>query len=290
MIRKTALAVLAGIFALAPFALHAEEAVGKPRAWELNLQAPGTMVMERIEAFHGELLYIITAITLFVLALLIYIMIRFNSKANPTPSKTAHNTVLEVLWTVIPIIILVFIAIPSFKLLFYTGRVPPDAAMTLKVTGHQWLWEYTYPDQGGFSFYSTVACRTAEDCASNPRPDGSTPIRLLDVDNRVVVPVNTKIRVQITSGDVIHSWAVPSLGLKTDAVPGRLQETWMEIGKEGVYYGQCSELCGVDHGFMPIAVEAVSKQAFDEWVKKAKTEFAAVTQPGGSQVAQAQSR
>ena len=290
MIRKTALAVLAGIFALAPFAVRAAEATGEPRAWEMNLQPPGTVVMEHIEAFHGELLYIITAIALFVLALLIYIIIRFNAKANPAPSKTAHNTVLEVLWTVIPIIILVSIAIPSFKLLFYQGRVPPDAQMTLKVTGHQWLWEYNYPDQGGFSFYSTVACRTAEDCASNPRPDGSVPIRLLDVDNRVVVPVNTKVRVQITSGDVIHSWAVPSLGVKTDAVPGRLQETWFEIEQEGVYYGQCSELCGVDHGFMPIAVQAVSKEAFDEWVKKAKTEFAAKTPPGESQVAQAQSR
>ena len=289
MIQKTALAVVAGLFAFLPAGLRAEDAIGVPHDWQMNMQPPGTEVMQHIEAFHGMLLYIITAITLFVLALLIIILIRFNAKANPTPSKTSHNTVLEVLWTVIPVIILVTIAIPSFKLLFFSGRIPPDAEMTLKVTGHQWLWEYAYPDQGGFQFYSTVACRTAEDCAANPRPDGSIPIRLLDVDNRVVVPVNTKIRVQITSGDVIHSWAVPSLGIKTDAVPGRLQETWIEIGQEGVYYGQCSELCGVDHGFMPITVEAVSKQAFEEWVKKAKTEFGAATQPGESQVAQAQS-
>ena len=256
----------------------------------MNLQAPATEVMQRIGSFHTELLYIITAITLFVLALLIYIMIRFNAKANPTPSKTSHNTVLEVLWTVIPIIILVAIAIPSFKLLFYSGRVPPQTEMTLKVIGHQWVWSYVYPDNGGFEFFSSVTCREEADCKEAARPDGSIPIRLLDVDNRVVVPVNTKILVQITSGDVIHSWAVPSLGIKTDAVPGRLQETWMEIGQEGVYYGQCSELCGTLHDSMPIVVEAVSKQAFEEWVEKAKTEFGAVTQPGKSQLADAQSR
>lgn len=289
MIHKTALAVLAGLFTFVPAGLRAEEALGIARDWQLSLQPAGTVVMERIESFHSMLLYIITAITLFVTVLLIVAMLRYNAKANPNPSKTSHNTVLEVLWTVLPVIILVAIAIPSFKLLFYSGRVPPDAEMTLKVTGYQWLWEYSYPDQGGFQFFSTVACRTAEECAENPRPDGSIPIRLLDVDNRVVVPVKTKIRVQITSGDVIHSWAVPAFGMKTDAVPGRLQETWMEIEKEGVYYGQCSELCGVDHGFMPIAVEAVSKQAFDEWVEKAKVEFAAAAPSGESQVAQAQS-
>lgn len=290
MIYKTALAVLAVLSAFLPGGLRAEDAIGIPHDWQMDFQSPGTSVMERIESFHEMLLYIITIITLFVLALLIIILIRYNAKANPNPSRTSHNTLLEVLWTVIPVIILVSIAIPSFKLLFYTGRIPPDAEMTLKVTGHQWVWSYAYPDQGGFEFFSQLSCRTAEECTSNPRPDGSIPVRLLDVDNRVVVPVGTKIRVQITSEDVIHSWAVPSLGIKTDAVPGRLQETWMEIEKEGVYYGQCSELCGIDHGYMPIAVEAVSKQAFDEWVEKAKTEFGAVTQPGESRVAQAQSR
>ena len=290
MIQKTALAVLAGLFALMPAGLRAAEAVGVPHDWQLNLQPAGTSVMEQIESFHELLLYVIAAITVFVTVLLIVAMLRYNAKANPNPSKTSHNTVLEVLWTVVPVIILVAIAIPSFKLLFYSGRIPPDAEMTLKVTGHQWVWSYAYPDQGGFEFFSQLTCRTAEECASNPRPDGSIPVRLLDVDNRVVLPVNTKIRIQITAGDVIHSWAVPALGIKTDAVPGRLQETWTEIEKEGVYYGQCSELCGVDHGFMPIAVEAVSKQAFKEWVEKAKTEFGAVTQPGKSQVAQAQSR
>lgn len=290
MTQKTALAVLAGLLALVPVGVRAQESLGAPRDWQMNLQSAGSVVMQHIESFHEMLLYIITGITLFVLVLLIICLVKYNSKSNPNPSKTSHNTVLEVLWTVIPVIILVTIAIPSFKLLFYEGRVPPDADMTLKVTGHQWLWEYAYPEQGEFSFYSTVACRTDAECKENPRPDGSVPLRLLDTDNRVVVPVNTKIRVQITSGDVIHSWAVPSLGVKTDAVPGRLQETWMEIEKEGVYYGQCSELCGIDHGFMPIAVEAVSKQAFDEWIDKAKTEFGAATQPGESQVAQAQSR
>jgi cytochrome c oxidase subunit 2 len=247
--------------------------------------------MDQIVSFHTELLYIITAISLFVLALLIYVMFKFNAKSNPNPARTSHNTVLEVLWTVIPIIILVGIAIPSFKLLFFTGRIPPDAAMTLKVTGHQWFWSYDYPDQGGIHFDSLIKCRTSDDCAAQAGEGGAAPLRLLDVDNPVVVPVGTVIRVQLVSEDVIHSWAVPSLGVKTDAVPGRLQETWMKVEHEGRYYGQCSELCGVDHGFMPITVEAVSKEAFDKWIQEAKTKFARNnSEPAAHEVAQAQSR
>ncbi|MFZ0695422.1 MAG: cytochrome c oxidase subunit II [Alphaproteobacteria bacterium] len=273
MIRKTAIAALASLAGLIP-GLAFAQSVTQPQPWQMNLQPPGSETMERIVSFHNELIYIITVITLFVLALLIYIVIRFNAKSNPTPSKTSHNTVLEILWTVIPIMILVYIAIPSFKLLFFEGRFP-DAQMTLKVTGHQWFWSYAYPDQGNFGFDSLVKCRTPEECAGDKDDKGNIPIRLLDVDNPVVVPVDTVVRIQIVSDDVIHSWAVPSLGIKTDAVPGRLQETWFKIEHEGRYYGQCSQLCGQDHGFMPIAIEVVSKEAFAAWVKAAPEKFKA---------------
>jgi cytochrome c oxidase subunit 2 len=272
MIRKTAYAALAGLAAFLP-ALAGAQSVGAPTDWQLNLQAPGSPVMEGIASFHSQLLYIIVAIALFVTALLAYVLVRFNAKANPNPTRTAHNTVLEVAWTVIPILILVYIAIPSFKLLYKEGRLP-EAGMTLKITGHQWFWSYAYPDQGGFTFDSLIKCRTAEECAGAAGADGQVPIRLLDVDNAVVVPVGTVVRLQLVSDDVIHSWAVPSLGVKTDAVPGRLQETWFEVTNEGRYYGQCSELCGIDHGYMPIMVQAVSKEAFDAWAKEAKTKFA----------------
>lgn len=291
MIRKTAFAVLAGLAAFLPAVAGAENVtVAKP--WQMNLQAPGTPIMDQIVAFHTGLVWVISAISLFVLVLLAYIVLRFNSKTNPTPSKTSHNTVLEVLWTVIPILILVFIAIPSFKLLFFSGRIPSDAAMTLKVTGNQWFWSYDYPDQGGIHFDSLVKCRTADDCASQAGQDGQAPLRLLDVDNPVVVPVGTTIRIQIVSNDVIHSWALPALGIKTDAVPGRLQETWMKIEHEGSYYGQCSELCGVDHGYMPINVVAVSKEAFADWVKTAQQKFKAQNEnlPQAKELAQAQTR
>jgi cytochrome c oxidase subunit 2 len=259
---------LAAFAAWVGFVLAAGTAsADQPRPWEMTFQEAASPSMEQITSFHNELLVIITLITLFVLALLIYAMVRFGKSRNPNPTRTAHNTVLEVTWTVIPVLILVFIAIPSFKLLYFTNVVPP-ADMTLKVTGHQWYWSYVYPDQGGFGFDALVKCRTEEDCAASAGPDGSKPVRLLDTDNAVVLPVNTTVRVQITADDVIHSWAVPSLGVKTDSVPGRLNETWLKIEREGMYYGQCSELCGMDHGFMPIAIKAVSKEAFDAWAKE----------------------
>ena len=186
MIRKTAIAALASLAGLIP-GLAFAQSVTQPQPWQMNLQLPGSATMERIVGFHNELIYIITAIALFVLALLIYIMLRFNAKSNPTPTKTSHNTVLEILWTVIPIIILVYIAIPSFKLLFFEGRLP-DAQMTLKVTGHQWFWTYNYPDQGNFGFDSLIKCRTTEECAGDKDDKGNIPVRLLDVDNPVVVP------------------------------------------------------------------------------------------------------
>ena len=245
----------------------------QPRPWQIGLQDAASPVMAEMAAFHNMLLVIITAITVFVLGLMVYVMVRFRASRNPTPSRTAHNTVLEVLWTVIPVLILVFIAIPSFRLLYYQNRTP-EADMTLKVIGHQWYWTYEYPDHGGLTFDAFLACRTAEECEAMGAETGVTPVRLLDTDNRVVVPVDTTIRVLLTADDVIHSWAVPALGIKTDTVPGRLNETWMKIKGEGLYYGQCSELCGLDHGYMPIAIEAVSRPAFEEWVETAREEFA----------------
>jgi cytochrome c oxidase subunit 2 len=233
------------------------------------LQEAHSPVMERIHDFNNLLLVIQVAIVLLVLGVLGYVIIRFNAKRNPVPSKNTHNTLLEILWTAVPIVILVIIAIPSMKLLYYSDKTQ-NYDMTLKVTGHQWYWSYAYPDQGDFTFDSILVPK--EDLKEGQ-------LRLLTVDNRVVLPVDTDIQVLITSDDVIHDWAVPSLGMKVDATPGRVNERWVRIDQEGTYYGMCSELCGVNHGFMPIEVEAVSKEAFAEWVKKAKEEFASSDRP-----------
>jgi cytochrome c oxidase subunit 2 len=243
--------------------------LGQPSAWEIGLQQSATPVMDDIVWFHDLLLWVITAIVAFVLALLIIIMVKFNARTNPTPSRTTHNTVLEVLWTVLPVIILVFIALPSFRILFFQLNTPP-ADLTIKATGKQWYWSYAYPDNGNFEFDSLILTEKER------KPDQP---RLLSVDNEIVVPVNKIVRVQVTGAEVIHSFAVPSFGVKIDAVPGRLNETWFKVTKEGMYYGQCSELCGKDHAFMPIAVRAVSEQAFSTWVEEAKKKFASA---GGS--------
>lgn len=249
-------------------------ALGQPVDWQLGFQDAGTPVMEDIVWFHDYLLLgIITAIALFVLVLLIIIMIRFNATRNPTPSRTTHNTLIEVLWTAIPVLILVVIAIPSFKLLFYQLNLPP-ADVTVKATGNQWFWSYTYPDNGNFEFNSILV-------PTDKLKPGQ--LRLLTVDNEMVVPVNKVVRVQTIGADVIHSFAVPSFGIKIDSVPGRLNETWFKATREGVYYGQCSELCGRDHAFMPIAVRVVSEQAFNAWVEDAKKKYAVV--PTTTQVA-----
>jgi cytochrome c oxidase subunit 2 len=241
-------------------------AAGMAQPWQTGFQPAATPLMERITDFHNLLLIVITLISLFVLALLAYVMFRFNEKANPTPTRTTHNTTIEVLWTVIPVIILLVIAIPSFKLLYYSDVIP-KADMTIKATGHQWYWNYEYSDHGKFSFDSNIV---SDADLKKDQP------RLLAVDNRIVVPVDTVVRVQVTAADVLHSWAMPSFGVKVDAVPGRLNETWFgPVKQEGVYYGQCSELCGGKHAFMPIAVEVVSKMKFDDWVRKAKKDFAA---------------
>lgn len=247
----------------------------EPRAWEMTLQPAASETMHRIAAFHNLLLWVITAISVFVLGLLIYVMIRFNEKANPTPSTTTHNTMVEVLWTVIPIVILVAIAVPSFKLLYYTDRTA-NAEMTLKIVGHQWYWSYEYPDQGDVKFDSNMILE--KDLKPGQR-------RLLEVDARVVLPIKTNVRLLMTSADVIHAWRIPAFGVMKDAVPGRLLETWVNIDKEGVYYGQCSELCGVNHAYMPIAVEAVTREKFAAWIEQQK-KAAAATAPAQPQLAE----
>jgi cytochrome c oxidase subunit 2 len=264
-----ALAVVAGLPAVA----------AEPLPWQMGLQAAASPTMAAIQSFHTLLLWIITAISAFVLGLLVYVMVKFNEKANPTPSQTTHNTAVEVLWTVIPIVILVGIAVPSFKLLYFTDKTA-NAEMTLKITGHQWYWSYEYPDQGDIKFDSNMIAD--KDLKPGQR-------RLLEVDNRVVLPVDTNIRLLLTGADVIHAWRIPAFGVMKDAVPGRLTETWVRIDREGVYYGQCSELCGLNHAFMPIAVEAVSKEKFAAWVVEAKKKFAAAPDAApaaGGQVAQ----
>lgn len=237
------------------FAAFAAEGIAFDR--QLGFQTPATPVMEKLYALHDFLLIIITVITIFVLCLMTYICVRFRRKANPVPSKTTHNTMVEVIWTVVPIIILVAIAVPSLRLHYYMERVP-DADMHIKVVGYQWYWHYEYPDHGGFGFDSYMK----KDAELQPGEH-----RLLEVDNRLVVPVDTTIKIHLTGADVIHAWAVPAFGVKRDAIPGRLNETWFRATKTGVYYGQCSELCGVGHGFMPIAVEVVTKEQFAAWVK-----------------------
>jgi cytochrome c oxidase subunit 2 len=233
--------------------------LGQPAPWEYKLQPSGSPVMDTITSFHNILLWIITIITLFVLALLIIVMVKFNARANPVPSRTTHNTLIEVAWTLIPVLILVGIAVPSFRLLFVELNVP-KADLTVKATGKQWYWSYAYPDNGKFEFDSLMA--------QDKKP------RLLGVDNEMVVPVNKIIRVQTTGADVIHSFSVPAFGIKIDAIPGRLNETWFKATKVGMYYGQCSQLCGKDHAFMPIAVRVVSDQDFTAWVATAQKKFA----------------
>jgi cytochrome c oxidase subunit II len=231
----------------------------QPKPWEYTLQEAATPVMEDIISFHNLLLVLITVITLFVLALLVIVVVKFNAKANPVPSRTTHNTLIEVAWTLIPVLILVAIAVPSFRLLFKQLNLP-QADLTVKATGKQWYWSYAYPDNGKFEFDSLMA--------ADKQP------RLLGVDNEMVVPVNKVVRVQTTGADVIHAFAVPSFGIKIDSIPGRLNETWFKATKVGIYYGQCSELCGKDHAFMPIAVRVVTDQEFASWVEAAKKKFA----------------
>jgi len=274
-LRKVGLAIAAAVPIAGWAGLgHAEV----PRNWQLGFEPAASPTMERITDFHNLLLIVITLITIFVLGLLLYVMYRFSEKRNPNPTRTTHNTVVEVLWTVIPVVILVIIAIPSFKLLYYADRAE-DAEMTIKAIGSQWYWSYEYPDDGNFTFDAIMV-------ADEDLQEGQN--RLLDTDNYVVLPVNTKVRLLITASDVLHSFALPVMGVKLDAVPGRINETWVEITREGTFYGQCSEICGTGHSYMPIAVKAVSKEDYAAWVETAKEEFAQVGEPATpTRVAQA---
>ena len=244
-------------------------AAAEPQPWQMGFQPAVTPIAEEAHRFHDALLVIIAAISAFVLVLLLYVMVRFNAKANPTPSKTSHNTLVEVLWTVIPVMILVGIAIPSFRLMYDADRTE-EAEMTIKAIGRQWYWSYEYPDHGNFTFDALLV----------PEAELSDPgKRLLETDNHMVVPVDTTIRILTTGSDVIHSWTIPAFHVKLDSIPGHTNESWFRVTQVGTYYGQCSELCGVGHAYMPIVVEVVAKEDFAAWVAKAQEEFARVDEP-----------
>jgi cytochrome c oxidase subunit 2 len=303
-IRKAAASMAAFVLLLAAWAGAA--LADQPREWQLNLQESASPLMDRIHSFHNLLLYIIFGVSAFVLVLLVWVIIRYNARANPTPSKTTHNTLIEVVWTVVPILILVVIAVPSFRLLYYSDKAT-EATVTIKARGHQWYWSYIYEasyevdaqgkpvlkegkpvdrlDKARFVFESRIACRGAnsdtdkKNCADFERAHGRKPVRLLDVDNEIVIPVGTQVRVLVQGMDVIHSFAMPAMGSKVDANPGRINETWIYAKKPGMYYGQCSELCGADHGFMPIAVRAVPRDEYEKWLEEAKKKFDKIEEP-----------
>lgn len=278
-------AIVAGAATLAPEIAWA--GTGQPTPWQLNLQGPVTEVAAYINWFHDWLNVIIFAISIFVLALLVYVAFRFNEKRNPTPSRTTHNALLEVAWTVIPVLILVVIAIPSFRLLKLQLEIP-QADITVKVTGKQWYWSYEYPQAAGaFGFDSLMLdeAQRAEAISSNKITAAEAP-RLLAVDNEAVVPVGKVIRVQVTGADVIHKFTVPSFGIKIDAIPGRLNETWFRADREGIYYGQCSFICGQNHAYMPIAFRVVSAERYAAWLEESKKKFANAAD-AGSKVATA---
>jgi cytochrome c oxidase subunit II len=265
------LAVAAGfVFSLSatPFAF-AQGVVGKPLPWEMGMQRSFSPIKDRIIELNDLVLVIITLITLFVGVLLVWVMIRYNAKRNPVPSQTSHNTIIEILWTVVPVLILVMMAIPSFRLIYYQDRTP-DPDLTIKVTGHQWYWEYSYPDQGNVD----VESRYIHDEDLKPGQ-----LRLLDVDNQMVIPVNKKIRILTSSTDVIHSFFIPALGVQRYAIPGRTIETWLEADKIGTFYGECNQICGQDHSRMPISVKAVSEADFKAWVEEAKKSASAAALP-----------
>jgi cytochrome c oxidase subunit 2 len=272
-------AAVFGALALSSTAARAAALLGQPTPGAIGFQPAGDEIKRHVIFFHDDILMpIITAICVLVLGLLIYICIRFNKRANPTPARFTHNTQVEIIWTVAPVLILMFIAIFSFRLLYAYHDMPkPD--LTVKATGNQWYWNYTYPDHGGFNFDSLIL---AEDKAKAV----GKPYRL-GVDNPLVVPTGKVVRVLVTGADVIHDFALPAFGLKTDAVPGKVNETWFKADKPGIYYGQCSELCGVDHAFMPIEIDVVTQDQFNAWIVKkgGKLPGAPATAPAGGPAA-----
>ena len=259
---------------------QAQPIVGIPHDWQVNFPPSYTPLMERVASLNDLLLVIITLICIFVLALLLYAMWRFHAARNPTPTTTTHNTVLEIAWTVVPILILVVIAIPSFRLLYYGDKLA-EAPVTIKVVGHQWYWSYEYPDQGNFSVESRILSE-----ADRLKQKPNMP-RMLAVDEEMVVPIGTNIRIIGTAADSMHGWTVPGFGIKKTVIPGRINEGWINVTKEGYYFGQCSQICGNNHSYMPIAVRAVAKPEFDKWVEQKKasagllpaTDLASATAP-----------
>ena len=261
----------AGAGAVATLLASASAHADQPRPWETNFQAPATDMMRQIEWFANYTMWFVVPITLLVLVLLAWCIFKFRASANPTPSRTSHNTLIEVIWTVGPVIVLLFIAVPSFQLLTAQYTPPEEAKLTVKATANQWNWDYEYQVDDPLSFNSAIL--DEKDRTAAGKEDKAVYPRLLAVDHELVVPVNTMTRVLVTATDVIHSFAMPAFGIKMDAVPGRINETWFKAEKEGLYYGQCSQLCGKDHAFMPIAIRVVSDQQYNTWLAAAKTDL-----------------
>ena len=284
MVGKRGLGILGVLSAIAGLVVassaQAQPIVGVPHDWQMGFPPAYTPLMERVESLNSLLLIIISLICVFVAALLVYAVWRFHASRNPVPTTTTHNTFIEIAWTVLPILILVFIAIPSFRLLYY-GDKATDPAFTVKVTGHQWYWQYEYPDQGNFSVESRILAE-ADRIKQKPQVP-----RLLAVDEEMVIPKGTTIRIIGTAADSMHGWTVPGFGIKKTVIPGRLNEGWINVTDEGFYFGQCSQICGNNHSYMPIAVRVVSKPEFDKWVEAKKksagllptTDVAAATPP-----------
>lgn len=271
MIRAMRKIVAGGLSAAATLFAGASAQAAQPQDWEMTFQPAATDIMHQITWFEHYTLWFIVPITLLVLFLLAYCIMKFRASVNPTASRTSHNTLIEVIWTVGPVLILLFIAVPSFQLLTAQYSPPEEAKLTLKATANQWNWDYEYQTEEPLSFNSAVLADA--DRAALGKEDKAVYPRLLAVDNEVVVPVNTMVRVLVTASDVIHAFAMPAFGLKTDAVPGRTNETWFKVEKEGIYYGQCSELCGKDHAFMPIAIRVVSEDQYNTWFAAAKADL-----------------
>lgn len=263
MLKKPA--SLAGIVSIASAVMAGAAQAAQPTPWQIDLQPAATGIMSEIRWFENYTLWFLVPIVILVLALLLFVIFRFSQRANPNPSRTSHNTLIEIIWTVGPVLILLFFAVPSFQLLTaqYTPEGEPE--LTIKATGYQWYWGYEYQSDAEEDVSFDSLLLQEGDRADYGKEDMAAYPRLLAVDNEIVVPVDTTVRLLVTAGDVIHSWAMPAFGVKVDAVPGRLNETWFRVDQEGIYYGQCSELCGKDHAFMPIAVHAVSREQYDAW-------------------------
>ena len=265
---------IAASFAAATAALTATAAFAdQPRPWQMTLQDAATPIMREVRWFEQYTLWFIVPITLLVLVLLIWVSLKYRASTNPNPSRSSHNTLIEVIWTIGPVVILLFIAVPSFSLLTAQYTPPEEPALTVKATGYQWYWGYEYQNDDGAVTFDSVMLKEG-DRGQYGKDDVAAYPRLLAVDNDVVVPVNTTVRLLVTAADVIHSFALPSFGVKADAVPGRVNETWFKAEKEGIYYGQCSELCGKDHAFMPIAIRVVSQDQYNSWIAAAADDLA----------------